>query len=315
MIIITGGSGFIGSNIIRSLNQKSYTNILVVDNLTKGTKFTNIADMKISDYIDKIDFRVSILKNTHYLSKIEAVFHEGACSDTTEWNGKYMMDNNYQYSKELLNWCLKRKIPFLYASSAAIYGHCNKCFIEEQKYEQPLNIYGYSKMLFDHYVRLQLPKASSQICGLRYFNVYGERENHKKKMASVVFHMYQQLKNGDNPKLFIGSKNFKRDFIYVKDVVLINLWCLENSISGIFNCGSGIALSFEEIANTVLNHYPNNIIEYIPFPPKLEEYYQKFTKANLAKLQSEGYKKSFHTISEGVQNYIKWLKYKESLIK
>ncbi|VFP88455.1 ADP-glyceromanno-heptose 6-epimerase [Candidatus Erwinia haradaeae] len=310
MIIVTGGAGLIGSNIIDALNRQGQTNILVVDNLKNGAKFLNLSDLDIFDYIDKIDFRIAITKNTNYFLNIEAVFHEGACSSTTEWDGKYMMDNNYQYSKELLHWCLKKNIPFLYASSAAIYGQNTCNFLEERKNERPLNIYGYSKMLFDNYVRKILPKVSSQICGLRYFNVYGERETHKGDMASIVLHLYQQLKNNNNAQLFVGSNDFKRDFVYVKDVASVNLWCLKNSVSGIFNCGSGQAVSFEEVAHVMLKFYENSVIEYIPFPKKLKGFYQAFTQADLKKLRKIGYDRPFQTFSQGIRNYIQWLQYK-----
>lgn len=309
MIIVTGGAGFIGSNIINALNSQGCTDILVVDNLKDGTKSFNLSDLDIADYIDKIDFRIAIAKNKKHFLNIEAVFHEGACSSTTEWNGKYMMDNNYQYSKELLNWCLKDHIPFLYASSASIYGHNTRTFIEERPYEKPLNIYGYSKMLFDHYVRKILPTVGSQICGLRYFNVYGERETHKEDMASIVLHLYKQLKTKKNAQLFIGSNDFKRDFIYVKDVASVNLWCLENSVSGIFNCGSGQAVSFQEIAYFMLGFYKNSVIDYIPFPEKLRGYYQDFTQADLKKLREAGYAKPFQDFSKGIKNYMKWLQH------
>ncbi len=222
MIIVTGGAGMIGSNIIKALNDKGYRDILVVDNLKDGTKFVNLVDLDIADYIDKEDFIASIMAGDD-LGDIEAVFHEGACSATTEWDGKYMMDNNYQYSKDLLHYCLDREIPFLYASSAATYGGREE-FIEEREYEAPLNVYGYSKFLFDQYVREILPEADSQICGFRYFNVYGPREGHKGSMASVAFHLNTQINRGENPKLFAGSENFKRDFIYVGDVAAVNLW-------------------------------------------------------------------------------------------
>ncbi|MDU6109461.1 MAG: NAD-dependent epimerase/dehydratase family protein [Klebsiella pneumoniae] len=173
MIIVTGGAGFIGSNIVKALNDKGITDILVVDNLKDGTKFVNLVDLNIADYMDKEDFLIQIMAGEEF-GEIEAIFHEGACSSTTEWDGKYMMDNNYQYSKELLHYCLEREIPFLYASSAATYGGRTSDFIESREYEQPLNVYGYSKFLFDEYVRQILPEANSQIVGFRYFNVYGE---------------------------------------------------------------------------------------------------------------------------------------------
>lgn len=306
MIIVTGGAGFIGSNIIKALNDKGHTDILVVDNLKDGTKFANLADLNIADYMDKEDFLISILADEDF-GDVEAVFHEGACSSTTEWDGKYMMDNNYQYSKELLHWCLEHQIPFLYASSAATYGGRNSDFIEERQFEAPLNVYGYSKMLFDHYVRNILPEAQSQVCGFRYFNVYGPREGHKGSMASVAFHLNTQLNNGENPKLFEGSDGFKRDFIYVEDVASVNLWFWENAVSGIFNCGTGRAESFQEVADAALKYHQSGEIEYIPFPEKLKGRYQAFTLADQTKLRAAGYDKPFKTVAEGVADYMAWL--------
>ncbi|WP_455820515.1 ADP-glyceromanno-heptose 6-epimerase [Pseudomonas cerasi] len=306
MIIVTGGAGMIGSNIIKALNDKGHTDILVVDNLKDGTKFVNLADLNIADYMDKEDFLISILADEDF-GDVEAVFHEGACSSTTEWDGKYMMDNNYQYSKELLHWCLEHQIPFLYASSAATYGGRNADFIEERQFEEPLNVYGYSKMLFDHYVREILPEAQSQVCGFRYFNVYGPREGHKGGMASVAFHLNTQLNNGENPKLFEGSDSFKRDFIYVEDVASVNLWFWENAVSGIFNCGTGRAESFQEVADAALKYHKDGEVEYIPFPEKLKGRYQAFTLADQTKLRAAGYDKPFKTVAEGVAEYMAWL--------
>lgn len=306
MIIVTGGAGMIGSNIIKALNDKGHTDILVVDNLKDGTKFVNLADLNIADYMDKEDFLISILADEDF-GDVEAVFHEGACSSTTEWDGKYMMDNNYQYSKELLHWCLEHQVPFLYASSAATYGGRNADFIEERQFEEPLNVYGYSKMLFDHYVRELLPEAQSQICGFRYFNVYGPREGHKGSMASVAFHLNTQLNNGENPKLFEGSDSFKRDFIYVEDVAAVNLWFWENAVSGIFNCGTGRAESFQEVADAALKYHKDGEVEYIPFPEKLKGRYQAFTLADQTKLRAAGYDKPFKTVAEGVAEYMVWL--------
>ncbi|WP_348666547.1 ADP-glyceromanno-heptose 6-epimerase [Arsenophonus symbiont of Ornithomya chloropus] len=307
MIIVTGGAGFIGSNIIKALNNKGYTNILVVDNLKNGYKFTNLVDLQIIDYLDK-DFFLSAITNNS-IGNIDVVFHQGACSSTMEWNGQYMMNNNYEYSKKLLHYCVERDIRFLYASSAAIYGIENKSCIEEQKYEKPLNIYGYSKFLFDQYVRNILPKITSQVCGLRYFNVYGPGENHKDNMASVIFHWNNQINKGLNLKLFKGSKKFKRDFIHISDIVALNLWFLENQISGIFNCGTGKAESFQEIADIVVAfHKKNNpVVEYISFPNNLEKFYQIFTEANLDKLRRVGYDKPFKPVMEGVIDYMKFL--------
>lgn len=306
MIIVTGGAGFIGSNIVKALNDTGYRDILVVDNLKDGTKFANLADLDIADYIDKEDFIANIVAGDD-LGDIEAIFHEGACSSTTEWDGKYMMDNNYQYSKEVLHYCLERSIPFLYASSAATYGGRSNNFVEERQFEQPLNVYGYSKFLFDQYVREILPHAGSQICGFRYFNVYGPREGHKGSMASVAFHLNQQIHQGENPKLFSGSENFKRDFVYVADVSAVNLWFWKQGVSGIFNCGTGRAESFQAVADAVLDYHKTGSVEYIPFPEKLQGRYQSYTQADLTKLRAAGYDKPFHSVAEGVADYMAWL--------
>ena len=243
MIIVTGGAGFIGSNIVKALNDQGYTDIMVVDDLEDGTKFVNIADLDIADYLDKDDFLDLIRADTEF-PDLQAIFHEGACSATTEWNGKYMMENNYQYSVELLHYCLDHKVPYLYASSASVYG-AGPVFKESREYEKPLNVYGYSKFQFDQYVRRLLPKVESQVIGFRYFNVYGPREQHKGSMASVAFHLNDQIKAGDNPKLFEGCDGFpnggqKRDFIYVGDVAKVNLWCWqEQAASGIYKSWDG----------------------------------------------------------------------------
>ncbi|MBX9447396.1 ADP-glyceromanno-heptose 6-epimerase [Dickeya chrysanthemi] len=306
MIIVTGGAGFIGSNIVKALNDDGYRDILVVDNLKDGTKFVNLVDLDIADYMDKEDFIASIVAGDD-LGDIDAIFHEGACSSTTEWDGKYMMDNNYQYSKEVLHYCLERGIPFLYASSAATYGGRTDNFVEDRRYEQPLNVYGYSKFLFDQYVREILPQADSQICGFRYFNVYGPREGHKGSMASVAFHLNNQINQGENPKLFAGSENFKRDFIYVGDVAAVNLWFWQHNVSGIFNCGTGRAESFQAVADAVLAWHHKDSVEYIPFPEKLKGRYQAYTQADLTNLRAAGYDKPFKTVAEGVADYLAWL--------
>lgn len=315
MLVVTGGAGFIGSNIVKQLNEQGRTDILVVDDLTDGTKFVNIADLTLADYMDKDEFRQRVLAGDEFedLGGIEVIFHEGACSATTEWDGKYMMDNNYQYSKDLLHFCIDLKIPFIYASSAATYGGRNDNFIEEPQYEQPLNVYGYSKQLFDQYVRQLLPNLQSQVVGLKYFNVYGPREQHKGGMSSVAFHLNTQLLNGENPKLFEGNDGFpnggqKRDFIYVEDVCKVNLWFWENpKVSGIFNCGTGRAEPFQQVAETVIKHHQKGEIIYIPFPEQLKGRYQSFTQADLTKLRAAGYPHEFKTVAEGVADYMVWL--------
>ncbi|GAD87977.1 ADP-L-glycero-D-manno-heptose-6-epimerase [Vibrio halioticoli NBRC 102217] len=308
MIIVTGGAGMIGSNIVKALNDRGINDILVVDNLKNGKKFVNLVDLDITDYMDRDDFLTQIMAGDDF-GPIDAVFHEGACSATTEWDGKYMMLNNYEYSKELLHYCLERQIPFLYASSAATYGETDT-FIEEKQYEGALNVYGYSKQQFDNYVRRLVADAKahnetlSQITGFRYFNVYGPREQHKGSMASVAFHLNNQLNAGENPKLFAGSEHFKRDFVYVGDVAAVNLWFLENEVSGIFNLGTGNAESFDEVAKAVIKHHQKGQIETIPFPEHLKGAYQEYTQADLTKLRATGCNHTFKSVAQGVAEYL-----------
>ncbi|RXJ73495.1 ADP-glyceromanno-heptose 6-epimerase [Veronia nyctiphanis] len=309
MIIVTGGAGMIGSNLVKALNEQGYNDILVVDNLKDGTKFVNLVDLDITDYMDKEDFLTQIMAGDDF-GPIEAVFHEGACSATTEWDGKYMMLNNYEYSKELLHYCLEREIPFLYASSAATYGGRDRDFIEEREYEGALNVYGYSKQQFDNYVRRLWLDAEehgetlSQVTGFRYFNVYGPREQHKGSMASVAFHLNSQIKEGNKAKLFEGSDQFKRDFVYVGDVCKMNIWFWQNGKSGIFNCGTGSAEPFQEVANAVLKHHGKGEVEIIPFPEHLKGRYQTFTEADLTKVRAAGYQDDFKNVADGVAEYL-----------
>lgn len=309
MIIVTGGAGFIGSNIVRGLNARGFKDILVVDDLTDGTKFANLADLQIMDYIDKEFFLEKIKNQENFHEKIKAIFHEGACSTTTEWNGRFMMENNYEYSKTLLHYCLERGIPFLYASSAAVYGD-GKIFKETQEFEKPLNVYGYSKFLFDQYVRRYLPQANSQIVGFRYFNVYGPREQHKGSMASVAFHHHHQILKEGQVKLFEGCDGYgngqqRRDFVYVGDVVEVNLWFMDHpEKSGIFNLGTGRSQTFNEVANAVIAWHQRGKIDYIPFPEHLKGRYQSFTQADIVKLREAGYDQPFKTVEEGVKAYL-----------
>ncbi|BDY03086.1 ADP-glyceromanno-heptose 6-epimerase [Ferrimonas sp. YFM] len=311
MIIVTGGAGFIGSNLVKMLNNQGRTDILVVDELEDGTKFVNLADCDIADYLEKDRF-LELVKAGHDFGEVEAVFHEGACSSTTEWNGRYMMENNYEYSKVLLHYCLDRKIPFLYASSASVYG-MGPVFKEDRTHEKPLNVYGFSKFQFDQYVRRLLPTFESQVVGFRYFNVYGPREQHKGGMASVAFHLNTQIHKGENPKLFGAYDGYEaggqtRDFIYVGDVCQVNLWAWqEKAESGIYNLGTGAAEPFQAVADAVIDFHGKGQVEYIEFPDKLKGRYQSFTEADMAKLRAAGYDRPFKTVAQGVAEYLAWL--------
>lgn len=312
MIIVTGGAGFIGSNIVKGLNAQGRTDILVVDNLSNGVKFRNLVDCEVFDYLDKDDFLGGIREGVEYPIPIDAVFHCGACATTTEWDGRFMMRNNYSYSKGLLEYCAERAIPFLYASSAAVYGR-GTVFREAREYEAPLNVYGYSKFLFDQYVRRRLPKIQSQVVGLRYFNVYGPRESHKGAMASVAYHLNQQLITEGRVRLFAGSDGYadgeqRRDFIYVDDVVAVNLWFMQHPHRcGIFNVGTGRSQSFNEVAQAVLAWHGRGSLEYIPFPEHLRGSYQSFTEADLGALRKAGYEGGGRPVAEGVKAYLDWL--------
>ena len=319
MIIVTGGAGFIGSNLIKEFNRRGRTDILVVDNLRQGKKFINLRDLEIQDYLDKEDFLALIEDNHVFEGAIDAVFHQGACTVTTEWDGRYLMRNNFAYSKHLLHYCLARQIPFLYASSAAVYSAGGE-FREMRAGELPLNIYGYSKYLFDAYVRQQLPMVDSQVVGLRYFNVYGPREQHKEAMASMVFHLRNQLLESGRLRLFTGHAGYaageqRRDFVHVDDVVAINLWFMEHAKqSGIFNVGTGTSRSFNELAHVVLNYYGRGTLEYIPFPDALKGRYQSLTEAKLDALRAVGYKFAFKGLEQGVREYLTWLDAPEHLL-
>ncbi|HEX7026989.1 MAG TPA: ADP-glyceromanno-heptose 6-epimerase [Gammaproteobacteria bacterium] len=312
MIIVTGGAGFIGSNLVKTLNEQGRTDIIVVDDLSDGTKFVNLADCEIDDYLDKDDFLAALDSNQALAGRAEAVFHQGACSSTTEWNGRLMMSANYDYSKRLLHFCLDHEVPFIYASSASVYGG-GRIFKEERQYEKPLNLYGYSKFLFDQYVRARLPEAKSQIIGLRYFNVYGPREQHKGSMASVAYHFHRQQLRGENIKLFEGSDGYgpgeqRRDFVYVGDVVDVNLWFMQNpQVSGIFNVGTGRSQTFNDVADAVKAYFGHGKVDYIQFPEKLRGRYQSFTQADISLLRSAGYAGDFKTVEQAVPLYLEWL--------
>jgi len=316
MIIVTGGAGFIGSNIVKTLNEQGRKDIIVVDDLTDGKKFYNISDCDIADYLDKDDFIQRVQLDDGILDDVEAIFHEGACSSTTEWDGKFMMENNYEYSKILLHACLEKKIQFLYASSASVYGGSD-VFKEERSHEKPLNVYGYSKWQFDQYVRSIEHTFESQVVGFRYFNVYGPREQHKGSMSSVAFHFNNQIKDGGICKLFGGSGGYgdgeqRRDFVFVGDVVKVNLWFMANpQQSGIFNLGTGSCQSFNDVADAVIKWHGERGLsghkEYVPFPDHLKGAYQSFTEADIQKLRDAGYSEPFANVEQGVFSYMDWL--------
>lgn len=311
MIVVTGGAGFIGSNLVKALNDYGHSDLLVVDDLKDGTKFHNLSDCDIHDYMDK-DELLQRVRSGQTLGHPQALFHEGACSDTTEWDGVYVMQNNYEYSKTLLHYCLEHKVPYIYASSASVYG-AGPVFKEERSYEKPLNLYAYSKFLFDQYVRRLLAHAKTQVVGLRYFNAYGPREQHKGPMASVAFHFNRQVIETGKARLFEGSHGYgngeqRRDFIYVADVCEVNLWLLENAqVSGIFNVGTGCSQTFNDVARAVIDFHGRGEIEYIPFPEQLAGRYQSFTEADMTALRNAGYDAPFKTVQQGVQAYLEWL--------
>jgi ADP-L-glycero-D-manno-heptose 6-epimerase len=328
-VVVTGGAGFIGANIVKGLNVRGIDDILVVDDLTQGDKFRNIVDLKIADYVDLDDFYPNFEEG--YYGQVEAVFHEGACSDTMEQDGKYMMDNNYTLSCELFRACQQQGTRLLYASSAATYGG-SETFREEPQFEGPLNVYGYSKLLFDQRLRRELgmhfEKASTQVAGFRYFNVYGPREQHKGRMASVAYHQFHQFRNEGKVKLFGAYGGYeagqqRRDFVFVDDVVAVNLWFFDHpDKSGLFNLGSGRAQPFNDVAVAVVNTLralqgqaplpladivAQGLIEYIPFPDALRGKYQCYTQADLSRLRAVGCQHAFADVQTGVAQYVRWL--------
>jgi ADP-L-glycero-D-manno-heptose 6-epimerase len=326
MIVVTGAAGFVGSNLVKALNARGETDIVAVDNLTRGDKFRNLVDCSIADYLDKEAF-LGQLGAGALDGEIAAVLHQGACSDTMESNGRYMMENNYRYSAELLEYCQAEEIPFLYASSAAVYG-AGPAFREDPASEKPLNVYGYSKVLFDHLVRRRWRENTAQVVGLRYFNVYGPREAHKGRMASVALHFFNQYRSEGRVKLFEGSGGYaageqRRDFVSVDDVVAVNLHFLEHPEgAGIFNVGTGRAQTFNEVAVATINSVrasqgeaaldlqqmlSKGLIEYVPFPAGLKDKYQSFTQADPTRLRAAGYKAPFLTVEQGVSRYVEWL--------
>ena len=332
-IVVTGAAGFIGSNIIKGLNARGLTDIIAVDDLTQGDKFRNLADLHISDYVDTDVFYDDYATGSY--GQIEAVFHEGACSDTMEMNGKYMLQNNFATSVKLYQACQKRGARLLYASSAATYGSSDT-FREEPEFERPLNVYGYSKLLFDQRMRRECGQEfqrafagkTMQVVGFRYFNVYGPREQHKARMASVAFHQFNQFCAEGKVKLFGEYGGYApgcqmRDFVYIDDVVAVNLWFYDHpDISGIFNLGTGRAQPFNDVASSVVNAVrllrqqpvltlasltASGLVEYIAFPEALRGKYQCHTQADLTALRASGCQHVFDDVQTGVAKYVQWL--------
>ncbi len=323
LYIVTGAAGFIGANIVKALNDRSISNIVAVDNLSKADKFKNLVDCEIADYLDKQDF-IERVRAGVYDQGVKAVFHEGACSDTMETDGRYMMENNYRYTVSLLELCQKQNAQFLYASSASVYGG-GSVFSESREFEGPLNVYGYSKFLFDQYVRRLWSSKTGQIAGFRYFNVYGPREQHKGRMASVSFHLFSQYQAEGTVRLFEGCEGYgdgeqRRDFISVEDVVKVNMYFLDNpGQSGIFNVGTGASQTFNDVAVATVNSCrkaqgrpsltleqlrEQGILSYITFPEALRGKYQSFTQADVSALRGAGYSETFLTVEQGVERYV-----------
>jgi ADP-L-glycero-D-manno-heptose 6-epimerase len=325
-IVVTGAAGFIGANLVKALNARGETRIIAVDNLSRADKFANLVDCEIADYLDKDEF-LHRLADGDFDDDVAAVLHQGACSDTMETDGRYMMRNNYRYSVSLLDWCQNNDVPLLYASSASVYGG-GSVFREERAHEAPLNVYGYSKFLFDQYVRQMLSERTAQVAGFRYFNVYGPREAHKGRMASVAFHFFHQYRSDGRVRVFDGADGYaageqRRDFVCVDDVVAVNLDFLDHpERSGIFNLGSGRATTFNAVAAATINalraaagepalSLPELVragaIEYIPFPPALVGKYQSHTEADLARLRAAGYRAPMEGVDVAVGRYVRAL--------
>ena len=324
-VIVTGAAGMVGSNLVHGLNAIGIDDVIAVDDLTDGPKYRNLLGAQLSDYFDKSEFYARFAKGE--FGRVDAVLHQGACSDTMEHNGRYMLDNNYRCSKDLLDACQAQGTRLLYASSAATYGG-SVAFREEPAFEQPLNVYGYSKLLFDNVVRRMLPASKTQVVGFRYFNVYGPREQHKARMASVAFHHFNQFRETGTVKLFGECGGYapgqqSRDFVCVDDVVAVNLWFLQHpDRSGIFNLGTGRAQPFNDVAVATVNAarvlegeaalplaalVQQGLVEYIPFPEALVGKYQSFTEADLTRLRATGCPHAFADVATGVSAYVSWL--------
>ena len=324
--VVTGAAGFIGSNLVKALNERGETNVIAVDNFKKADKFKNLTDCEIADFMDKEDFHEK-LNGGSFDGILKGVLHQGACSDTMETDGRYMMENNYRYSLDVMNHCQNEEIPFLYASSASVYG-MGPMFKESREYESPLNVYAYSKFLFDQVMRRRWNERTAQIVGLRYFNVYGQREQHKGRMASVAYHFFNQYRADGYVKLFEGCDGYEnggqlRDFVSIEDVIKVNMFFLENpDKSGIFNLGTGKAQSFNDVAVAAINTLRaakgepaltqaqmlhQQLLRYIQFPEQLKGKYQSYTQADMQALKAIGYTDEFLTVEQGTARYVNHL--------
>lgn len=302
MIVVTGGLGFIGSNLIKKLNNKNISDIILVDNIDKNGNYENLKGLKFNDFYSSNDF----LNNIENISDIKYIFHLGACSSTTEMNGDYLYNNNFLYSRKLIDYCSSKKIPITYASSASVYGLGYYGFDEETRIESPLNLYAASKFLIDNYVISN--KFNCSVSGLRFFNVYGPGEKHKGEMKSVIGKFLDNIILNDKLQLFEGSENIYRDFIFIDDVCDICMFFLDNNFSGLYNVGTGNKNSFMEIYNIINSHLKKIKLENIPFPNVLKGKYQFNTIANIDKLRKIGYKNNFTTLKDGIINYSKTIK-------
>ncbi|HPI18859.1 MAG TPA: ADP-glyceromanno-heptose 6-epimerase [Candidatus Kapabacteria bacterium] len=310
MIIVTGGAGFIGSCFVKKLNDEGIKDIIIVDHLGNSEKWKNLVNKKYFDYIDKHVF-IELLESGRLDElSIEAIFHFGACSVTTEKDADYMMDNNFQYSKILAMYSTEHNIKFIYASSAATYGAGENGYSDSvvQNFI-PLNVYGYSKQAFDEWVEKN--NLFKKFVGLKFFNVFGPNEYHKGSMASMVYKSYNQIKNEGKVKLFkSNSKDYKdgeqmRDFVYVKDVIDIIWEMYQKEITGLYNLGTGKARSWNDLAKAVfaaMELEPK--IEYVDMPDELKEQYQNFTEADMKKLKKTKLNIKFNTLEDNVRDYV-----------
>jgi len=311
-IIVTGGAGFIGSNLVAALNQRGRTDILIVDELGTDDKWRNLVGLHFSDFIHKDRFRS--LLSADKLPSPEVVFHLGACSVTTETDADYLADNNFAFSKEICSWALRKGARFIYASSAATYGDGSLGYSDDPALLprlRPLNMYALSKHMFDLWALehglLQL------IAGLKYFNVYGPGEAHKGEMRSVVHKAFEQIMTTGKVRLFKSYRpeyahgEQKRDFVYVRDAVRVTLFFMDHpEISGLFNCGTGIARTWNDLARAVfaaLDRPPR--IEYIDMPPGLSARYQYHTVADITRLRRAGYRDDFTSLEDGIADYVR----------